>query len=328
MVPAVRLRDGVHVAGDRRVVFDARRATGDVTVVSHAHADHARRRDDAPVVCSALTAALLEARTGVSLDHVQAAPGVELRPAGHVPGSRAALVDVDGTRVLYTGDVSTRDRGPLSGFEPVGADVLVVEATYGRPAYRFPPQRECEARVRDFVADAEGPVALFGYALGRAQTLQRLVAEATARRLVVHPAVHAVNETIASHTGRSFPAVPWTELDRLDPDDVVVAPAGARRDEWFAAQRRRLEPVTAACSGWAVDPGYRHRLGVDEAFVLSDHGDFDELVALVRAVDPERVYTHHGFAADLAAHLAVEHGYDAVALRRGQRRLEEYAEGG
>jgi putative mRNA 3-end processing factor len=324
MGPTVRLADGVHIEAGRTVVCDARSAVGDVTVVSHAHADHARRSDGDPVVCSALTAALLEARSGVAVDHVEAAPGVSLRPAGHIPGSRAVLIDGD-RRVLYTGDVSTRDRGPMRGFEPVGADVLVVEATYGRPAYRFPPQDELEARVRDFVAGTDAPLVLFGYSLGRAQTLQRLVAEATGRRLVVHPTVKAVNDTIGAATDRTFDAVPWSDLDGLDHEDVVVAPTGARRGDWFAAQLDRLDPVTAAFSGWAIHEGYRHRLGVDEAFVLTDHADFDELVSLVRAVDPERVYTHHGFAADFAAHLAGEHGYDAVALRRDQRRLEEFA---
>ncbi len=323
MPPTVRLGDGVHLHGDRRVVFDARSASGDVTVVSHAHADHARRAGDAPVVCSALTAAVLEARTGVAVEHVESAPGVELRPAGHVPGSRAAVVEGD-RRVLYTGDVSTRDRGARDGFEPVAADVLVVEATYGRPAYRFPPQRELEGRIRDWIADTPDPLVLFGYSFGRAQTLQRLAAEATGRRLVVHPTVGAVNEAIAAASDRRFPAVPWTDVGDVRSDDVVVAPAGARRGERFAARLDRLDAVTAAFSGWAVDDSYRHRLGVDEAFVLTDHCDFDELVALVRAVDPERVYTHHGFAAELAAHLAAEHGYDAVALRRGQRRLEEF----
>lgn len=323
MEPTVRLGDGVSIETDRTVVCDARSSTGDVTVVTHAHADHARRTDTEPVLCSALTARLLEARSGLTLTTEQAVPGIELRPAGHIPGSRAVLIDGD-RRVLYTGDVSTRDRGPQTGFDPVDADVLVVEATYGRPEYQFPRQAAVEARIRDFVADTAAPLVLYGYSLGRAQTLQRLVSEASARRLVVHPAVGTVNSAIEAGTGRSFPAVSWSELDALAPDDVVVAPTGARRGDWFAGELDRLEPVTAAFSGWAVTERYRHRIGVDEAFVLSDHCDFTELVGLVRAVDPDRVYTQHGFAADFAAHLASEEGYDAVALRRGQHRLEEY----
>ncbi|MFB6360424.1 MAG: mRNA cleavage and polyadenylation specificity factor-like protein [Halobacteriales archaeon] len=324
MTPTVRLADGVSIETGRTIVCDARSATGDVTVVTHAHADHARRSDEEPVLCSPLTARLMAARSGPAVEAASSAPGIELHPSGHIPGSRAVLIQGD-RRVLYTGDVSTRDRGPQTGFEPVDADVLIVEATYGRPAYRFPPQATIESSIRDFIADTAAPLVLYGYSLGRAQTLQRLARAATARRLVVHPTVAAANAAIEAGTDRSFPAVSWAELDRLAADDVVVAPTGARRGNWFARELERLEPVTAAFSGWAVSDRYRHRLGVDAAFVISDHCDFPELVELVRAVDPDRVYTHHGFAGDFAAHLTSEHGYDAVALRRRQHRLEEYA---
>lgn len=324
MDPTVRLGDGVSIETRRTIVCDARSATGDVTVVTHAHADHVRRSESEPVVCSPLTARLMEARSGLALEAASSAPGIQLRPSGHIPGSRAVLIEGE-HRVLYTGDVSTRDRGPQIGFDPVEADVLIVEATYGRPGYRFPPQAAVESRIRDFIADTAAPLVLYGYSLGRAQTLQRLVTEASARRLVVHPTVAAVNAAIAAGTDRSFPAVSWSELDWLAPDDVVVAPTGARRGDWFANELDRLDPVTAGFSGWAINDRYRHRLGVDAAFVLSDHCDFAELVELVRAVDPDRVYTHHGFAADFAEHLTSDYGFDAVALRRRQHRLEEYA---
>lgn len=319
----VTKRDGVHLHGERRVVADARRAAGDVTLVTHAHADHARRTSAHAVVCSALTAALLAARSGVDLDYADAHPGVELLPSGHIPGSRAALIEDGERRVLYTGDVSTRDRGPLAGFDPVTADVLVVEATYGRPAYRFPPQAEMEAEIVDWIADTDAPLCLLGFSLGRAQTLQHLVRRATTRRLVVHPTVAAVNEVVEAHTDQTFDAVSLDAVD-LEPDDVLVAPSGARRGATLSKTLDRLDPVTAGFSGWAIDESYRYRLGVDRAFPLTDHCDFDELLALARAVDPERVYTHHGYAEDLARHLASE-GYDAVALKRDQRTLGEFA---
>jgi putative mRNA 3-end processing factor len=103
----------------------------------------------------------MEARSGLGVDAASPAPGIELRPSGHIPGSRAILIDGD-RRVLYTGDVSTRDRGPQTGFDPVDAEVLIVEATYGRPTYRFPPQAAVEARIRDFIADTAAPRVLFG----------------------------------------------------------------------------------------------------------------------------------------------------------------------
>ncbi len=321
----VRKRDGVHFeAGGRTVVADARSATGDVTVVSHAHADHLPSAPDDPVVCSETTAALAAARADLDVEVTEPPDGVTLLPSGHVVGSRAVLVEAD-RRYLYTGDVSTRDRAYLAGFDPPDADVLVVEATYGRPAYRFPPQDDLERAVADWLADAAGrPVALFGYSLGRAQKLQALVREVSDRRVVVHPAVADVNAAVESATDLAFPAVSLADIDEVEPGDAVVAPPAAGRRGRVADLRAREDVLTAGFSGWAVDDAYVYRTGYDAGFVLTDHCDFDELVALVEAVDPEAVYTHHGFAEDLAGHLSGRLGYDATALKRGQRRLDEF----
>jgi len=54
-------------------------------------------------------------------------------------GSRAALIE---NEVLYTGDVSIQDRAYMKGFQPVKADKLIVESTYGIPAYRLPNQEK------------------------------------------------------------------------------------------------------------------------------------------------------------------------------------------
>ncbi|WP_135827157.1 MBL fold metallo-hydrolase [Halorussus ruber] len=144
---AVRKRDGIRITdADRTYVADAASAVGDVNIVSHAHADHTFRKTPEAVVCSAETAALVEARTGASLPEFrEETDEITLLPSGHVVGSRAALVEADGEnrpdgadrRYLYTGDFSTRDRLYLEGFDPVDADVLVMETTY-RSARRKP----------------------------------------------------------------------------------------------------------------------------------------------------------------------------------------------
>ena len=323
---AVRLRDGVHFDLDRRVVADARSTAGDVTVVSHAHADHLPR-GGGNVVCSDATAALVEARTGRDVSHATAAPGVDLFPAGHIIGSRAARIECesDGRRYLYTGDVSTRDRLSLSGFDPVDADVLVVETTYGHPEYRFPDQSHLEGRIEDWVADnADRPLFLFGYSLGRAQELQLLAARATNRRIVVHGSVAEMNAVVEAVSDLDFPAVSYDAIDGLRADDVFVVPTHMARRDWVADLTDRLDAVKAGFSGWAVDESFRYRGGYDETFVLSDHCDFDELVGLVRGVDPEVVYTHHGFDAAFADHVETELGYEAYPLRRDQTTLGEF----
>ena len=321
---AVRLRDGVEfeLASGETVVCDARRPNGDVNVVSHAHGDHLGS-GATTAVTSPLTAAVAAARGSGRLEPVTH-PAVTLLDSGHVAGSRAALVDDGETRVLYTGDVSTRDRAFLSGFEPVPADVLIVESTYGRPAYVFPEQSTLEAEILDFLADtADRPAVVFGYAFGRAQTAQRLVARADRNgALCVTDAVADVNAAIEAHLDVTFGAQRWEPGDGLDPGDVLVRPGSPRRDA-VARLVEATDAVTVGLSGWAVDESYRYARGLDAAFPLSDHCDYTELRALVAAVDPSVVYTHHGFAEDLAATLARD-GYGAYALRRNQATLADY----
>lgn len=64
----------------------------------------------------------------------EVAPGVSalLRPAGHILGSAYAELDVEGTRVLFSGDLG-RDGHPLflPPPPPRDVDVVVTESTYG-----------------------------------------------------------------------------------------------------------------------------------------------------------------------------------------------------
>lgn len=348
----VRHRDGIHFeledGPDPSIVADARSAVGTVNVVSHAHADHTFRTAPETVVCSAETAAIAAARTGTSFEFVESAPGIELVPAGHVVGSRAAIVDpedasdgADSRRYCYTGDFSTRDRCYLEGFDPraIDADVLIVETTYGLPKYRFPTQEALEAEITDWIRDNDDrPLFLFGYSLGRAQKLQWLAREATSstatdtdapddgdREILVSDSIRDVNRAIETATdGRlEFPGRPYDTLRDLT-DEIVVLPSNQARADWVEAAVVRGNALKAGFSGWAVDSSFRYRGNYDVTFPLTDHCDFDELVATVRAIDPEVVYTNHGFDEAFADVLATEFGYRARPLKRDQTTLEEF----
>ncbi|WP_247729337.1 mRNA cleavage and polyadenylation specificity factor-like protein [Halovivax limisalsi] len=327
-------RDGIHFDLDRHVVADARSATGDVNLVSHAHADHTFGSSPDVVVCSAETAAIATARTGVEFAFVESAPGIELLPAGHVVGSSAAIIEgADGTRYCYTGDFSTRDRAYLDGFDPdaVEADVLVMETTYGHPRYRFPPQDELEAAIREWIREHDDrPLFLFGYSLGRAQKLQRLVASATDRRVLVSRTIAEVNAAIEATTDVSFAGEPLDgrSLSDLDPDDlsdeIVVVPSNQSRREWIDAIAAETGALKAGFSGWAVEDSFLYRGDYDVTFALTDHCDFDELIETVRTIDPDVVHTHHGFDEAFADVLATEYGYTARPLKRDQTSLADF----
>ncbi|WP_284013771.1 MBL fold metallo-hydrolase RNA specificity domain-containing protein [Halobaculum litoreum] len=326
--PGVALRDGIEIrlADGTTVVADARDPAGDVTALTHAHGDHLFGGDPGPVVCSAATADIARARRPEADVAVTTDPRVELVNAGHVAGSRAVVVTDpdDGTRYCYTGDCSTRDRLYLDGFDPPEADVLVVETTYGEPRYRLPPQAAVEGAVVDWLADtADTPVLLFGYSLGRAQKLQVLAERAGRDRVFATEAVRRVNRAMEPHVDATFPVAPYADGVDLRPGDALVLPPSAARRDWVTRLRERHDAPAAGFSGWAVDDSFRYRGGYDVTFALSDHCDFDELNAVVDAVDPERVYTTHGSTDAFADHL-VSRGYDARALRANQTSLGEF----
>jgi len=319
----VSLGDGVRIeTASGSVAADASSPDADVAVCSHAHSDHLPRASTGPTVCSPLTADLAVARYDRTVE-ATSHPDVTLVPAGHVAGSRAALIDDGETRVLYTGDVCTRDRCYLEGFDPPEADVLVVEATYGAPDYVFPDHDELERRILDWLDETmDRPVLCFGYALGRAQKLQHLVAASDRTRCLVTEDVAAVNEPIEAALGVDFGAEPLAGVESVEPGDAVVLPAhGGTRD--LAADLEDAGALRAGFSGWAVDSSFRYRGGYDATFPLTDHCDFEELLALVEAVDPAVTYTQHGFADELARQLA-RRGFEAWSLERDQATLSEF----
>jgi len=96
---------------------------------------------------------------------------------------------------------------------------------------------------------------------------------------------------------------------------VIYPPSAANIDELFSGK-----PIkTAAITGWTINKNAGLR--VDEAFPLSDHSDFYELIDFVRVVNPKKVFTTHGFASEFAAVLR-SLGFDAQPLEKtGQKWL-------
>lgn len=322
---SVTLTDGLTVAGPETGPFrlDPQQPGGALTVVSHAHADHLPNAAGA-VVCSPVTAAVAAVRRpDAPLDRMDS-DRVRLLPAGHVAGSRAALIEVDGVSVLYTGDVCVRSRDYLDGFDPPAADVLIMEATYGKPEYVFPPVADVCATAREWLAEhPDRPALLFGYAFGKAQRVLRLVARDQFERVFTTAAVRSVNEVLADRLDVSFDTAPFTDEVELAAGDALVLPSQLAGASWVDRLADRHDAVTAGFSGWAIDESYRYRRGLDRGFPLSDHADYEELLAIARAVDPELVYLNHGFTSAFAQALT-RVGFDARALQAYQSTFDDF----
>ena len=307
----IKFRRGIHLP-QIGWWLDAQERT-DRAFVSHAHSDHIARHRE--ILCTSATARLVRARlpgpreeTILPFGRPHAlAPGVTatLHSAGHILGSSQILLDhAEHGTLLYTGDFKLR---PGLAAEPCAtphADTLIMETTFGRPRYVFPPEEEVIASLIAFcrAALAEGatPV-LLCYSLGKTQEVLRALRPA-GLPVMLHAEAARLTK-IYEQCGTTFPS--WREFDAREcGGHVVIGPPQGRNGAFL---RKIPAARTAAITGWALDPGATYRYQCHAAFPLSDHADYPGLL------QPRRVLTLHGFAAEFATTLRAR-GIEAWAL--------------
>ncbi|MFP4170539.1 MAG: hypothetical protein ACLFUV_05925 [Methanomassiliicoccales archaeon] len=318
MGPKVRLSNGVELHDGETFYFDPLelRHRG-VHCISHAHFDHLPQKVMGDrVVCSELTHRSLCHRIDRTVERVEHSR-VRSLDAGHIDGSNMFLVEGE-TRTLFTGDFCNRDRFGIRGARPERVDTLIIESTFGAPRYRFPPPEEELKRVRDWVDEnmSRGrSVVLISYPLGKTQ--ETIMMFEDLQPFLYGSALHVTQRV--DERGLSY-----RPFDRgLGGPSLIIWPTGSRRSR-LLAEMKDWGAVTAVLSGWAMDPSYRYRMGVDEAFTISDHADYQGLLDFVRDCDPSLVYTHHGFEGELASAVRKELGVEAYALKPNQNSLLDY----
>lgn len=245
---------------------------------------------------------------------------ITLHPAGHIFGSAQSLLDhPERGSMLYTGDFKLRRGLSAEACATPHADTVIMETTYGRPHYVFPPTEEVLKRITGFchetLEDGETPV-LFGYSLGKSQELLSSLAAAQLP-IMLHPQTVKMTR-IYEELGIHFPAYKSFDAAELA-GHVVICPPQANQSAFLKKIAKRR---TAMITGWALDAGAIFRYQCDAAFPLSDHADYEDLLRFVELVQPKRVLTLHGFAAEFARTLR-DRGIEAWAI--GQDNQLEFA---
>ena len=293
----VEYRDGLYLP-DLDLWFDAD-GPRERCVISHAHSDHIA--EHRAIVATPETARLFRHRRGEA--EVEALRYGERRdygryaltmyPAGHCLGSAQILVEADGERLVYTGDVKLRPNVAAEQAVVVPCDTLVMESTFGDPQYRFPPDVATYDRLYAAcdraLSDGAVPVVL-AYALGKSQEALELLLR-RGYRVSLHGSVYNVSE-IYRECGVKFSG----EYERYERGNVegrvLITPPGCRRQPMILNLPRRY---LIMLTGWAVSRSapYMYK-DVDLVLPLSDHADYDDLVRLARESGAQRIITMHG----------------------------------
>ena len=315
--------------------------------VSHAHGDHAAAdlSGVGAMISSPETRVLVEARRAtrpaeartiawdqsievkIAREHGGGTARISIAPAGHILGAAQLVVDHPGGRFVYTGDYQSGASPTHAAGVPVPCDELVIESTFGLPIFRFPSRAETTAKIvswcRAHLDAGETPV-LLGYALGKSQALVHACL-AAGLPVVAHGAVHrmcaayeSLGVPLGVADGRLIPYATHVEAEkkaRRKADRTPTVIVSTPQTQGQPMIRKRKDARIAYVSGWALVDAAIEQRRADAGFPLSDHADYDDLLATVRATGARRVWVTHGDDVELFARLvARETGVETLAL--------------
>ncbi len=311
----IHFNSGIEIEGVDFAIDSTRKR--DFAFVSHAHADHCARHEK--ILATPETVIFFRKRYKRVRSHAvplgqRARVGkteVELFSSGHILGAAQLMLTHKGRKIVYTGDFKLRRSLTVAPAEVRKCDILIMETTYGRPEYRFPPWENSVEMLLKFIEAARvsglTPM-IVAYSLGKAQEALKIIGdhgyEASLHKSVYDMAV------LYQKCGVIFG--PFKQYDPSTyRDKVLIAPPGWRRNREMSGLRRVR---SCMLTGWSVGSIPRWA-GADDSIPLSDHADYDDLLEYVERADPKKVVTIHGFK-EFMRDLR-KRGFEAIHMEKG-----------
>jgi putative mRNA 3-end processing factor len=295
-------------------------------VITHAHSDHARPGHGA-VLATPETLDLMRLRYGETFAgttqaltygesiHLAGAK-ITLHPAGHILGSAQVAVEVDGLRVVASGDYKNADPNvdpTCAPFELVRCDLFITEATFALPVFRHgDPEAEIGKLLHSVTLFPERAHLVGAYSIGKAQRLIALLRKAGHDEPIY---LHGAMEKITTYYAERGIALGELRLARGASKanlagTITICPPAALNDLWT---RRFPDPVAAFASGWMRVRARARQQGVSLPLVISDHADWDGLTVTIAATGASEIWVTHG-QEDALIHWCATRGLKARPL--------------
>lgn len=294
----------------------------DYAIVSHGHADHARKGMK-HYLCQSDSEAILKQRIGYDIK-IESLPynseisingvTVSFHPAGHIIGSAQIRLEYKGYVLVFSGDYKTQADCITIPFEPVKCHTFITESTFGLPIYHWREEAILQKELQDWVQlnkSNNRTSVFFGYSLGKAQRLMSLL-DGT-EEIFVHSAIDRMNTAILE-SGLSLPKTKLLEKGCKKNDikgKIVILPPALLGSKLI---KSLPNPATAICSGWMQIRGNRRWQTVDAGFTISDHADWNGLIEAVTSTGAEQVFVTHGSQAVFSKYLN-EFGISSFELK-------------
>jgi len=182
--------------------------------------------------------------------------------AGHIPGSAMVEMDVNGKRILYTGDLNTLETRLVRGARTPNRrfDAVITESTYATQDH--PDRRGLEEalvnEIREVLND-DGRVLVPAFAVGRSQEMLSIIhAHRLKTNVVVDGMARKVNEIFLDHP--DFLRAPRAFMKAISRTKVV----GGWRDRREAAKRAGVIVAPSGMLQGGTAVFYMERLALDE----------------------------------------------------------------
>ncbi|MFW9925569.1 MAG: MBL fold metallo-hydrolase [Candidatus Thorarchaeota archaeon] len=233
----------------------------------------------------------------------EVSPGIVVTPidACHIPGSAVYSIDVEGTKILYTGDFNMDESALFPGASlPTDSDYIIFDGTYwGREDF---DRKIVSESISNIIAN-HGPVVIPSFAVGRSQEILTILENLgiTKNRNVM---VTGMADRVTNLVGVSGH---WESMKKnkvhLNEDDVLVAGGGmlggglARYH--FNEQRDNPKAAIILCGylaprtpGWNLLHGFEpHKCKVQYAR-LSAHSSASNLQKFIDSCSGKRIMVH------------------------------------
>jgi Cft2 family RNA processing exonuclease len=238
---------------------------------------------------------------------------VELIPAGYILGSSQIVIDLDGKRIIYTGDFKLRQSETAEPAQIKRCDVVIMKCIYGLPKYVFPSPQTVIGSLIDFIdaslSSGITPILLVNV-LGKAQDIAKVLGD-RGYKLSLHRSIYKAVK-IYEEFGISFSNYESFRPQKIE-GKVLLLPPYIRGSEVIdKIAKKRIGVVM----GWAVDKEFaKSAYRADEAFPISNHAGYDELLQFVEIARPKELYLIQGFSTEFARTLQ-KRGVKATPLEK------------
>ncbi len=270
--------------------------------LSHAHYDHIPSLKNKTVYSSKETFKIASLRKKITHNNFfENHKEVKFLDAGHTIGSK--MFFFKNHKILFTGDFRTK-KSYCGKAQPKKAETLIIESTFANEKFIFPDYNETLKEIKDYILEQNNKnlkVNFQAYTFGKSQEIQFLL-EKYNIPFSVSKEVNKINEKLN---------LKFKNKTSIKESQVYIG-------------RERIFEKTISASGWAIQPSYKYKLKLDEAFILSDHADYISIIEFIKKVDPERIFTFHGFSNEFALKLK-KAGYNAYSLDNKNRNILDYA---